>query len=288
MKNAFTFLAVWLVTTTVVHSQEYSDKVTKNFTFRNDPAKSVLYIANINGSVTVESYSGSEIRIEGERSIKAKNASAYDKAKAEFGLGIIDKQDSAILYLTGICGSENWMMSRPSDKKWSYYTEDCRQDFDFRMNLTIKVPADLNIYISTINNGDVKVSGVNGSLNLHNVNGDVFAEGIRKPTVAKTINGDVELYFDRVPDSGTFYTLNGDINMWMPQGFSANATFKSFNGDIYTNVDDVSQQPVLNKTASTKKGTSFKAEISSTITFRKGGGLLKIETFNGNAYVKEK
>jgi DUF4097 and DUF4098 domain-containing protein YvlB len=149
------------------------------------------------------------------------------------------------------------------------------------------VPRNLNIYASTVNRGDVNVAGVDGTLELRNINGDISASGIQRTTVVNTINGDVSLEYTRIPESGKFYSLNGDIVANYPPGFKASVTFKSFNGDFYTNVDDIAQEPVMIKTNSNKKGISFKAETKSAITFRGGGAPLDFETFNGDVFIKE-
>ncbi len=277
-----------LAIATAGFGQRHSDQISKNIPLQEKPSASLLYVANINGNITVEAYDGNDIRVEGDRQITAKSQENLNKGKSDFGLASLHRGDTVFLYLSGICGSDNWINRNTSNSKWSYYTEDCRQDFDFKMDLVIKVPADLNLYLSTINEGAVQVTGVKGTLDLHNVNGPVRADGIAASTIARTINGDVDLDFERQPDSGSFYSLNGNITMLLPRGFSANATFKSFNGEIYTNVDKVSQEPLLRKEASSEKGTKFKAEVTSMITFREGGGLMAIETFNGDAYVKEK
>ena len=282
-----TLILLSLVTiATAGFGQRHSDHISKDISLKNNP--SVFYVANINGNITVEAYDGKDIRVEADRQITAKSKEKLDKGISEFGLATLDRGDTVYLYLSGICGSENWARSRASGSKWSYYTEDCRQDFDFKMDMVIKVPAGLNLYLSTINEGAVKVTGVKGTLDLHNVNGPVSAKGAAAATIARTINGDVDLDFDLQPDSGSFYSLNGNITMLLPKGFSANATFKSFNGEIWTNVEQVSQEPLLRKEESSEKGTTFKAEVTSMITFRQGGGLLAIETFNGDAYVREK
>jgi len=282
------FLLSFMMIASAAFGQRHSDQVSKDITLQQSASASLLYVANINGNIKVEAYNGDVIRIEAERTIRAKSQEKLEKGIAEFGLATIDRGDTIYLYLSGICGSENWLKNRLSNKRWSYYTEDCQQDFDFTMDMTIRVPADLNIYLSTVNDGKVTVKNVRGTLDLHNVNGPVSAEGVESNTVARTINGDVDLDFNRQPDSGSFYSLNGNITMLMPNGFSANATFKSYNGEIYTNIDDISQEAMLHKETSAKKGTKFKAEVTSMITFRDGGGMFEIETFNGDAYVKEK
>ncbi|MEJ2005107.1 MAG: hypothetical protein P8X57_09125 [Cyclobacteriaceae bacterium] len=252
MKPFLIIIPILLVS--AAFGQRRADTISKEITLQKPAASTVLYVANINGNITVDTYDGSVIRVEAERLITAKSQDKLQKGISSYGLATLDRGDTVFLYLSGICGSENWLHPKSRGSQRSYYTEDCRQDFDFKMDMTIRVPAELNLYLSTINDGAVKVSGVKGTLDLHNVNGPVSADGAEAATIARTINGDVDLDFNRQPAAGSFYSLNGNITMMMPRGFSAKATFKSFNGEIYTNVDQVSQEPVLTNRNLMKKG----------------------------------
>jgi DUF4097 and DUF4098 domain-containing protein YvlB len=186
--------------------------------------------------------------------------------------------------MDGGCDNFRW---NAGNKGYNWDYSECNPPYDYKFDIKVMVPENLNIYASTINQGDVKVTGVSGTLELRNINGDITASGIKSSTVVHAINGDIDLDYLKIPSSGQFYSLNGDINAHYPAGFKASVTFKSFNGDFYTNVDDIAQQPVFIKSKSDKKGISFKAETKSAITFRGGGAPLDFETFNGDVFIQE-
>ena len=286
MKGLLTILLVLVVAS--LKAQVETDVLTKTLQFEKDNPANVLYVTNINGSIDVEGYNGSEIQIEVKRTIKAKSADRLERGKDEINIGVMDRMDTLVVYMTNGCGNFTWDKNkRENGPNWDYNWRNCNPPYDFVFDIKIRVPKGNNIYLSTVNQGDVNVSGMQGTMELRNVNGSISALGIHKSTMAHTVNGDIRLEYDKVPESGSFYSLNGDINAWFPKGLKATVTFKSFNGDIFTNIDDYQQEPILTKTASSKKGVSFKAESKSAITFRGGGIPMDFETFNGNVYIKE-
>ncbi|MCA6075148.1 DUF4097 family beta strand repeat-containing protein [Fulvivirga sedimenti] len=279
MKNILPLLLMLLATS--AHAQFTDDKQL------NIPTEKVLYLPNINGSITVIAENRSDIMVSYQRELNAPDTEILERAKSTVVLQTKSVNDTVLVYIDGICGSEKWKNTTAAINKRSWYTEDCNDKFRFKLDMELRVPANQDLHLSTVNNGDISVSGVSGMMSLHNVNGSIRVDDAANVIKARTINGDVDIAFLKTPQSGSYYTLNGDINMNLPKGFSTRATFKSFNGDIYTNVPDVRQEPMITKKEEKGKGTSFRAELNTMITIREGGGLLDIETFNGNAYIRE-
>ena len=64
----------------------------------------------------------------------------------------------------------------------------------------------------------------------------------------------------------------------------------SFNGDIYTDFESIEQKPMLlaRNDKHKVKGTSFKVEAKSVISFGGGGPQLDFETFNGDVFIRKK
>ena len=69
MKGLLTILLVLVVAS--LKAQVETDVLTKTLQFEKDNPANVLYVTNINGSIDVEGYNGSEIQIEVKRTIKA-------------------------------------------------------------------------------------------------------------------------------------------------------------------------------------------------------------------------
>ncbi len=276
-------------------AQSFTEKITKELVFDKKSPDNALMIANINGSVTVTGYEGDKIMIEAIKTIKAKTNERLEKGKAEIKLGIIDRADTLILYTEGVCnkfghGSKNNWGSKQNGwgYNWNSNNDDCKTLYDYTLDYVIKVPRLVNILVSTVNQGDLKVENLAGSIVANNVNGGITLVGISREAYANTINGDVDVTYTKNPQNACrFYTLNGDINAWFQKGLAANMSFESFNGELFTNVAHLESLPVMVEKSETKKGTKYKVN-GNRFKIGEGGVVLDFETFNGNVYVKEK
>ena len=293
MKKVTTTLInlVVVLCSTVALGQQFKDTITKEFKFESASNNNVFLLANVVGNITVEGYSGDKIILEAERILHAKSNERLEKAKSEIGLGVVDHLDTIIVFVNGPCGNasaQRWVSA--GGKKRNNHWNNCKYQYRYKMNFKLKVPQNQNLYLSTVNEGDINVKGVRGSLDVHNVNGAIALKGISGKINAHTINGDVDLDYLKAPNEESYYyTLNGDINAYYPKGLKASMTFKSFNGDFYTNIERVEHRPMMvEHSASKKQGVSFKVDAKSVITVGGGGTLLAFETFNGDVYIKEK
>jgi DUF4097 and DUF4098 domain-containing protein YvlB len=155
-------------------------------------------------------------------------------------------------------------------------------------NFVVKVPAGINVIVSTVNDGNVTVENVKGKVRAENVNGAIKLVALAGSTYASTINGDVDVDYTKNPNQDSrYYTLNGDINALFVKGLGATLNFKSFNGALYTNVQQMEGMPALVEKDVTSKGVNLKIG-RNRFKVGNGGAVLDFETFNGDVIVKEK
>lgn len=243
---------------------------------------SVLAVYNIDGFVKVEGYDGNKVLIEVDKTISGKTNEIVEKGKQEFKLEFEQKADSVIAYII------EPMDSRPNRNKWN--NDHRKIQYRYNLNFTIKVPKSMNLSVSTINNGDITVADVSGFMKVNNINGKITVKNAQKANDIHTINGDVNINYTVLPpDNAKYYTLNGNLTVVFPNNLSADCSFKSFNGDFYTDFEDVEKLPAhVTKTINeTDKGTTHKLSKGSRIRIGSGGKNLNFETFNGNIYIKK-
>ncbi|HEY9006834.1 MAG TPA: hypothetical protein VIM75_11900 [Ohtaekwangia sp.] len=277
-----------------LHAQTHTEKITKEFTFEKKSADNALMIANINGSIKVEGYTGDKILVEVTKTIYAKTQARLEKGKEKIQLGVIDRADSIILYAEGECNKFGRKTNRggKNQRGWGYSWENndrsCNEEYDYRLDFFVKVPASINIDVSTINNGDVSVQQVSGVVIANNINGSIKLQNLVREAVASTINGDVDIDYSTNPKKDCrFYSLNGDINAQFRKGLGANLSFESFNGNFFTNIDKLETMPVQIEKSNNGEGIRYKIN-GNRYQAGAGGALLDFETFNGNVYLKEK
>ena len=277
-----------------LNAQQHTETIKRELAFEQFDLSNVFFLANISGSVTAEAHAGTNIILEAKLTVRAKTESRLERAKNELGLGVIDLYDTLIVFIKGPCEQFDraGRKYKPgTSNRWGYNWTNCDYRYDFRYDFTLKIPQSLNVYLSTINDGDIEINGLKGALELHNVNGSISVKEAVGETYARTINGDVTLDYTSVPSKQSyFYTLNGDINAYFPGTLKADVTFKSFNGDIYTDYPNIEKKPMLlaKNERVKKEGVSFKVEAKSVISFGGGGVTLGFETFNGDAYIRKK
>lgn len=279
----------------VASAQSHTEKMSRAFSFDQVNLNNTLIIANINGSVSVTGYSGSMVMVEIEKTIKAKTDQRLEKGKRELTIGVIDRADTIILYLDGLCNTfgkgrkTNWNRNRNGG--WGYDWNGCddneSEGYDFKVNFTVKVPQGVNVHVSTVNEGDIEVENIQQAVVACNVNGNIRLKHMAGATRANTVNGDVDITYTNNPDKDCrYYSLNGDIHAHFRKGLSANLSFESFNGDLFTNVTKLEPLPVSVQQDTKGDRTRYKL-TGNRFKIGEGGIHLDFETFNRNVYVKE-
>lgn len=289
---------VFSVTAVSLYAQTHTEKISRELSFEKRSPENALIVANINGDVKVTSYEGDKIIVEVNKTIRAKTDARLEKGKQEIQLGVIDRADTLVLYVEGICNTFSRVNRKNIKGTWgrqdaySYDWNDCkncREEYDYTLDFLIKVPSHVNVSVSTVNDGDVSVENMKGSVRAYNVNGSIRLTNLVREADASTINGDLDVVYTKNPDKDCrFYSLNGDINAIFQPGLTANLSFESFNGDFYTDISSLEPLPVKVEKID-KGGEGIKYRVNGNLyKIRTGGALLDFETFNGNVYLKEK
>ena len=153
----------------------------------------------------------------------------------------------------------------------------------------ISLPASMNVYVSTINDGDIRLENIKGKVHANNVNGGISISNCNRVHEATTVNGNVDVVYRSVPETaGNFKTINGDIELSASSNANVNAHFKSFSGDFYTDFDKIDIDKNMKKETQLKEGKLIKINEYTNVKIGDGGFELAIETFNGNAYLRKK
>jgi len=263
---------------------EFSQHQTREFTLPNATG-GVLALYNLGGFVHVQGYAGQKVVIDLDEVITADDSATLEAGKKEVRVAFDQSADSVIVYT-----AEPYDTRPHRRDHWTY--SDDRNEIDYRYSLsyTVKVPFGMNLIVSTVNNGDIDVQDVTGSLKVNNVNGPVSIKNAKGITNAKTINGNLTVSYASVPPDGSkYYTLNGALTVTYPADLSADLQFKSMNGRFYTDFPQVEILPVqvTRNTEPKGSGTVYKLDIDKRVRIGSGGKLFRFETMNGNIYIKK-
>ncbi|MEM7368765.1 MAG: hypothetical protein AAF587_09175 [Bacteroidota bacterium] len=255
------------------------------------PSKSVLVLSNIHGEVNVEGYSGNTIQVEVFKTVKAKSKSTAQKGLTELKLSESIRGDTTEIVLDFPWERKDGGKGRWSGK-YGYHSHGWHwdPDYEFQLDFSIRIPREMQLNVSTVNQGSVTVEDVRGSITANNVNGPIILEQIEGQVNAKTINGDVKISYSVLPKwDSQFYSQNGTIKVESPRGLAARMFFQSFNGEFYTNLDPVvvGREEISKEQHPMENGIQYSISSRSPIISRNGKTVLEFETYNGDVYVEE-
>src|SRR5262249_15608243 len=103
-----------------------------------------------------------------------------------------------------------------------------------------------------------------------------------------TVNGPVKVGFTANPrEDCDFKSVNGSIDIWLRPGLSADLTFKTFNGDAYTDFDAVAS-PVQNVPQRVGGRFVYRSSREAAIRVGSGGPRFHFDTLNGDIRIHSK
>ena len=260
-------------------AQEYKTHVSKEFSYQ----KGMVGIYNLFGSVKVEGYSGNKVVMEIDETISADDQQTLEQGKKEFKLEFEQKPDSIMAFL-----GEPWN-TKPNQRN-RHWDDHRKIEYRVKLEFLVKVPYNVNLDASTVNDGDLYVKNVYGTLKINNVNGKIDIVNAKGTTRAHTVNGGVTVNYLAVPpDASSYYTINGELRVTYPSSLAADVSFKSMNGQFYTDFQNVEVMPSKVTKSENKTGSTiiYKLSKNSDIRFGAGGKTFKFETLNGNVYIKK-
>ncbi|UOG73676.1 hypothetical protein MTX78_16275 [Hymenobacter tibetensis] len=260
---------------------EFKEQISKEFALTTEAGRNTFVVYNIDGAVTVQGYAGNKVVVEVTKTIRADDAQKLEVGKKEAQLGFYQRNDSVVAY-----------MKAPFDSRPRRNMNISHDDIDYRYSFdyVVKVPYQMHLHISTINNGAVLVQDVTGTVKAYNINGALTLRNIKGTTTARTINGNLEAtYAANPPGSSSYNTINGKILVTYPADLSADVHFKSMHGELYTDFPNAEPLPVQvtqNKQRG-GNGTQYKLTKDTVVRIGKGGKDFRFETINGSVTIKQ-
>jgi hypothetical protein len=274
IKIAAVFLLAMAVSTRMV-AQQAADNATEKQQLvipLSDPGKPFkLRVGIITGSIKVVSYEGKDVVIditadEKKRKEKTDKSGGMKRISAANGMDVTaEEKDNSINVHTSALNSS--------------------------VSYVIKVPqSEAKINVSTINNGDIVVSNVNGEVEASNTNGDVTITNVSGSAVANSTNGDIKVSFKSIDPKAAmaFTTFNGAVDITFPAAVKANLKMKSDQGEIYSDFD-IATDPNQPKATKSAKDGVYRVNIDKWVLgkINAGGPEMMMKTWNGNIYVRK-
>jgi hypothetical protein len=245
----------------------------------SDPSKpGKLKIGLMTGGITVRGYEGKEVVVEARmRGSSSRRGRRRDSEEPAGGLRRIPQN------VSGFSVEEQDNMMKVSVSS-----------IHNAVDLTVQVPVNTSVTLSTVNDGDIRVERVRGEVEVNNTNGHVTLNNISGSVVAHALNGNLVVTFDEVTANKamSFTTLNGKIDVTLPGATKARLSMRTDNGEIFSDFEiqmDTSASKAKVEDAR-GKGGAYRLHVDRTTygLLNGGGPDFLFKSFNGNIYIRKK
>lgn len=283
-KIIMTLCMISLLSVMNLHADRYrveeKEKIQKTLKFQDSSKPKALMIDNIFGAIDVEGYSGQDVKLLVFKTIKGRTKEKIQDAKEEVTLDITEDGNTIDLYVDG--------PFRCCDE-WGNRNRWRNPGYQVHLDFELKVPYKTNLFLKTVNDGEITVKNVEGDFEVKNVNGRIEMTEIAGGGDAHTVNGEITVFFKKNPESDcSFHTVNGDVEISFQKNLSANFRLKTFNGDAYSDFS-VIHLPSKKAVKGFRKGKYvYKSNRFIGVQVGKGGPEIKMDTLNGDLLIAKR
>lgn len=217
-------------------------------------AGQAIEIKGVNGGIRAEYSAGPDVEVTGRKSARRSDVNSVRVEMVPHAGGIT---------ICSVYPSDG----RPNECKPGKEGRMSTKDNDVKVDFTVRVPKGVKLVAKTVN-GEVLATGLQSEVEANTVNGKIKV-ATTDLARAHTVNGGIEVSMGAATWDGQleFSTVNGEIDLTMPQGVNADVKASTVNGGISTSF------PL---TVSGKWGPkSINGRIGN------GGHELKLSTVNG-------
>jgi len=251
-----------------------------------DPSRPVrLKVGLLTGSISVKAYTGKDVIVELTRKEDKKGREIEYEEKEERALG----RDRSRAGLRLIPNTGAGLTVEEEDNVVEVGTNHRALNED--KVVSIQVPTNTSVQLSTVNDGDINVEGINGEIEINNTNGSVYLQKVSGSAVAHALNGDLTVDFVAVTPgkSMSFSSLNGTIDVTFPPTIKASVDLKSDQGEIYTDFD-IAMEKSTPKIEQEGRGKKRKVVMEKGMrgTINGGGAEILFKNFNGDIIIRKR
>jgi opacity protein-like surface antigen len=241
--------------------------------------------------VEVDNFSGA-VRVRGGRAGGEVTLSVHETWGADSAEKLAAGQREMRLEITETAGRLRLFVDGPfrsRDGRGTHFHGWERLGYEAKFDFELEVPADVDLVASTVNGGEVRVSGIGGRFEASNVNGAITLERMGGAGKARTVNGPLTASFTRNPAAGcSFETVNGPIEATFQADLAADLRFRTLNGEVYSDYDytyrPLPPDPQPAERAHGRYHYRSHGEIGARVAA--GGPELAFKTVNGDILIR--
>ena len=221
-----------------------------------------LRVKNLNGSIDVVAATGNQVEITASKTWRRGDPDdvRFDVQTGPNGVTV------CALWFDAECDEDGYRSRRERG--------DRNRNNDVSVKFTVRIPAGVKVAVSTVN-GSLDIQGARAEVDASTVNGAIDVATTVGPVNARTVNGSVTARMSTLSDNRDmeFGTVNGDIEVYVPESFNAEMEMSTVNGRLESDFP-LSIQGRLNP-------RNIKAKIGT------GGRTIEFRTVNGSVELRK-
>ena len=268
---------------------EQTETVTRSFTLAAVEGRRALVVDNLSGSIVIEGGSGDAVELTLTQTFVAKSSAEMARARQEVKLEVTEQPGRLELVQDGPWSCKGRGHARRGNCCCDHDGSDDRQ-YEVRFDWQLRVPRAVDLEVSDVNEGAIRITGTSGHLEVGHVNDDVTLVRVAGIVDASTVNGKLAVDFAALPAGDcSFGTVNGDIELAFPKGLGAELSFATLNGEVYTDFPFELAKLPPTSTRSKSGGRQHHEVGGRTAATLGGGGIgLACQTVNGDITIRER
>lgn len=268
---------------------EQTETIRRTFTLAEVGQHRTLVVENLSGAIEIEAGGGDAVELTLTQTFVARKEEDVLRARREVTLQISEEPGRLELVQDGPWRCKERKRNRRGSCCCGDESGDDRR-YDVRFDWKLRVPRSLDLEVSNVNEGTIRIAGVSGRLEVFHVNDDVRLERVAGVVDANTVNGGLAVDFAVLPTGDCdFSTVNGDIDLAFPKGLGAELSFATMNGEVYTDFPFVAGKlPPTSARSQTGGRRHFEVGGKSAATIGGGGIGLACRTINGDITIRER
>lgn len=257
------FLAATLALTLVALPAEAQREADSTFRWSGAiPEGSWVRVRNLNGSIDVLPASGNQVEITATKKWRRGDPTdvRFDVQKDGSNLTV------CALWFEAECDESGYRSQRNRGER--------NRNSDVSVAFTVRLPRGVKVLVSTVN-GSLDIQGARAEVDAHTVNGSIDVATSIGPVNARTVNGSIMARMATLSENRDmeFATVNGDIEVSVPENFNAELEMSTVNGRLESDFP-LTINGRLNP-------RNIKARIGS------GGRTIEFGTVNGNVELRK-
>ena len=152
------------------------------------------------------------------------------------------------------------------------------------------MPLNFDLDLKTIDNGEIVVHNINGTMEVSNVEGNISLHDVSGSTIANTVDGNIVVSFNDVDENEpmAFSTVDGKIDVKFPADIKALLKMKSVYGDVYSDFE-IELLERKNKVEKNEKSGVYKVVIEEWTygKINEGEREILFKSLDGNIYIRK-